>query len=59
MSTYYGIVTKEITKLFKETNIKIAFQIKTTIHNLVKSCLQQDEYEESGMYRMRCMDCPL
>jgi hypothetical protein len=53
--TYYGKETKEIAKLFKETNIKIAFRTK----NLVKPSLQQDEYENSGVYQIRCMDCPL
>jgi hypothetical protein len=32
---YYVKETKEITGLFKETNIKIAFQTKNTIQNLV------------------------
>jgi hypothetical protein len=54
--TYYGKRTKEITKLFKETNIKIAFRTKNTIQNSVKPRIQQDEYEEGGMYQMRCMD---
>jgi ribosomal protein S4 len=31
MFTYYGKQTKEITKLFKETNIKIAFRTQITI----------------------------
>jgi hypothetical protein len=56
---YYGKETKEIAKLFKETNIKIAFQAKNTKQNLVKPHLQQDEYENSGIYQMKCIDCPL
>jgi chromosome condensin MukBEF complex kleisin-like MukF subunit len=56
---YYGKETKEIAKIFKETNIKIAFRTKNTIQNLVKPRLQQDECENSGVYQMRCMDCPL
>jgi hypothetical protein len=38
--TYYGKETTEITKLFKEANIKIAFRTKNTIQNLVKPHLQ-------------------
>jgi hypothetical protein len=57
--TYYRKETKEITKMLKETNIKIAYWTKSTIQNLVKPCLQWGEYEESGIYQMRCMDCPL
>jgi hypothetical protein len=57
--TYYGNETKEITKLFIETNIKIACRTKNTLRNLVKPLIQRDEYERSGAYQMRCMDCPL
>jgi hypothetical protein len=57
--TYNGKETKEIAKLFKETNIKIAFRTKNTIQNLVKPRLQQDEYENSGVYQIKFMDCPL
>jgi hypothetical protein len=56
---YYGRETKEITKLFKEANIKIAFRTKNTIRNLVMPHPQQEEYEQSGIHQMRCMDCPL
>jgi hypothetical protein len=38
---------------------RIAFRTKNTIQNLVKPRLQQDEYENSGVYQMKCMDCPL
>jgi hypothetical protein len=41
--TYYGRETKEITKLFKEANIKIAFRTKNTIQNLVKPHPHREE----------------
>jgi hypothetical protein len=46
MFTYYGNVRKDITELFKETNIKIVFRTKNTIQNLVKPRLQRDEYKK-------------
>jgi hypothetical protein len=51
-------IFEEITKHFKEANIKNAFRTKNTIQNLVKPRPQRDEYEQSGVYQMRCMDCP-
>jgi hypothetical protein len=56
---YYGKETRKITRISKETKIKIAFQTKNTIQNLVKPRLQRDKYEKIGVYQMRCMDCTL
>jgi hypothetical protein len=57
--TYYGKETEEITILFKEANIKVAFGTKNTIQNLGNSRPQIDGYERIGVYQMKCMDCPL
>jgi hypothetical protein len=51
--------TKEIAKLFKDTQVKVAFQKRNMIQNLVKPCSQVGRYEESGIYQMKCMDWPL
>jgi hypothetical protein len=59
MFTYYGQETRAITKLFKDANIKIALRTKNTIQNLIRPHQQQDKYEKSGVYQMKCMDCPL
>jgi hypothetical protein len=45
-------------KISEKQILNIAFQTKSTIQNLVKPRLQ-DEYENSGVYQRRCMDCPL
>jgi hypothetical protein len=50
---------KENHKTFKEAQIKVEFQTKNTIQNIVKPCPQLDKYEESGIYQMRCIDYPL
>jgi hypothetical protein len=50
--------TQEITRHFKETNIKIAFRTKNTTQNLVKPRLQINDYQKSGVYQTRYIDCP-
>jgi hypothetical protein len=54
-----GKETKKITKLFKETQIGIAFRTRNTIQNIVKPSPLTDKYGSNGMYQMKCMDCPL
>jgi hypothetical protein len=57
--TYWGKETKKITNPFKDTKIKVAFRTKNTIQNVIKPHLQIDKYEKSGVYQIKCMDCPL
>jgi hypothetical protein len=57
--TYSGKETRKITKLFKDTEIKMAFRTRNTIQNIVKHPTQMDKYGESGIYHMKCLDCPL
>jgi hypothetical protein len=59
MFTYIGKQTRFVTKLFKNTNIRIAYKTQNTIGKLLrrknKKC---DEYENAGIYKLKCMDCP-
>jgi hypothetical protein len=57
--TYRGKETRKITKFFKKTQIKVAFRTQNTIQNIVKLHSQIDKYEKSGIYQIKCMDCPL
>jgi hypothetical protein len=57
--TYSRKETKKIRKLYKEAQIKVAFQTRSAIQNIVKPCPQTDRYEKSGVYQMRCTDCQL
>jgi hypothetical protein len=57
--TYSGKETRKITKLFKNTKIKIAFRIRNTIQNIVRQHVQKDKYSDSGFYQMKCLDCAL
>jgi hypothetical protein len=57
--TYSGKETRTITKLFKETHIKIAYRTRNTRANTLKLHPQTDKYVKSGIYEMKCQDCPL
>jgi hypothetical protein len=55
---YTGRETAYITKLFKHTNVRIAFR---TNNNIWKHLSQpppvQDKYKQSGVYKLTCPDC--
>jgi hypothetical protein len=46
-------------KLFRDTEIKIAFKTRNTIQNTIKPLTQTDKYGKSGIYQIKCLDCPL
>jgi hypothetical protein len=58
--TYFGHETHKITKIFKDTQLKIAFRTNNTIqqHLFAKQPKKHDKYDNSGIYRMKCLDCP-
>ena len=57
--TYAGKETRNITKLFKNTNVKIAFSTNNTIEKLLRTEHRsaKDKYEKSGIYRLTCPTC--
>jgi hypothetical protein len=57
--TYSGKETRKITKLFKATEVKIAYRTRNTIENILKIHPIIDKYEKSGVYEMKCQDCEL
>jgi hypothetical protein len=57
--TYYGNDTRIITKLLKNTNIKIAYKTNTTENHLKPKKPVIDIYNQSGIYQLKCNDCPL
>ncbi|PNF31380.1 hypothetical protein B7P43_G10054 [Cryptotermes secundus] len=57
--TYSTKEVRKITKLFKDTQIKVAFRTRNTIENILKQKPQIDKYNKSGIYQMKCVDCPL
>jgi hypothetical protein len=54
--TYCGKEVRQITKLFKDTQLKIAFHTRNTINNILKHHIQTDKYNNSGIYQMKCLD---
>jgi hypothetical protein len=54
MFTYNGKETRNIAKLFKETEIKIAYRTRNTIENILKHQPKIDKYGKSGVYAMKC-----
>jgi hypothetical protein len=57
--TYSGKETRRITKLLKDTKIKIAFRMRNTKQYIVRQHPQKDRYNDSGICQMKCLDCPL
>jgi hypothetical protein len=57
--TYIGKETRTITKLFKRTNIRIAYITKNTIQDLIlqPKIPNIDKYNKSGMYQLKCNSC--
>ena len=45
-------------KIFKHTNLKIAYRICNTVQkHLSYNTAQQDKYTKSGIYKLTCPDC--
>jgi hypothetical protein len=55
--TYNGNYIRKITKLFKNTNINIAFKTSHTVGKLLKEKREINPYELSGIYKMTCQSC--
>jgi len=60
--TYFGKETWAITKLFKETQLQVAYKVSNTINKRLTSNPnnrkpQQQQYEQSGVYSLSCPDC--
>ncbi len=58
--TYVGKEIRHVTKIFKQTNVKIAFKTKNTIERLLrhrKTSTQDDCFGKSGVYKLTCPDC--
>jgi hypothetical protein len=57
--TYSGYGTQKITTIFKDTKLKIAYRTNSTLQkHLLHKKIKIDKYENSGIYRMKCLNCP-
>jgi hypothetical protein len=52
-----GKETTYITKLFKHTNIRVAFRTNNIWKHLSQPPSVQDKYKQSGVYKVTCPDC--
>ena len=57
--TYVGKETRKITKIFRNTKLKIAFRTRNNLQHILKTKSQINKYYKSGIYRMKCLDCPM
>ena len=55
--TYSGSYVRKITKLFKNTNIRIAFRVKHTLGKILNREHNINPYEQSGVYKLTCQTC--
>jgi hypothetical protein len=55
--TYTGNYIRKITKLFKDTNLKIAFKTTSTLGKLLNEKQEIDSYERSRIYKITCQSC--
>jgi hypothetical protein len=56
--TYTGNETKFTTKLFKNTNLKIAYKTVNTIGKLLsKVRITTNKFDNTGIYKLKCKEC--
>jgi hypothetical protein len=56
--TYYGKETRKITKLFRDTKLKVAYRTRNTILNILRTQPHINKFKRSRIYCMKCLDCP-
>jgi hypothetical protein len=59
--TYIGKEPRFITKLFKNTDVKVTFTTDNTIERRLatKHGTDQSKYDKSGIYQLTCPDCKM
>jgi hypothetical protein len=55
--TYTGEYVRKITKLFKNTNVKIAYKTLHTVGRITQGKHNINTYEQSGIYKLTCQAC--
>jgi hypothetical protein len=55
--TYTGKETRTIARLFRNTDVKIAYRTTNTIQNHLREKRQNSIYEKSGIYQLKCGGC--
>ena len=57
--TYCGKETSLVKKLFKNTNVKVAYMTKNSLRKFLKpqNIPKPDKYEKNGVYQLECLTC--
>jgi hypothetical protein len=50
---------RQVTNIFKDTQLNTAFRTQNTIENILRYKTKTEKYDNSGVYQMKCLDCPL
>jgi hypothetical protein len=54
---YTGNCIRKITKLFKDTNLKVAFKTITAVGKLLSDTRTVNAYEQNSIYKVTCQSC--
>jgi hypothetical protein len=54
---YFDERIRILTKIFRKSNIRVAFGVNNTIKNICNSGSQVDKYNKSGVYSLKCLSC--
>ena len=59
--TYVGRETRDVTKIFKNTNVKVTFGTENTIGKLLTTWHEHTriKYDNSGIYQLTCPTCSM
>jgi len=57
--TYCGKETRLVTKLFKNTNVKVVYRTKNNLGKLLKpqNIPKSEKYKKNGIYQLECLTC--
>ena len=58
--TFHSPIIRRITNIFRNTNLKITFQTNNSLHNILNTKHQNNNYNTytlSGIYEMKCHTC--
>jgi hypothetical protein len=58
MFTYHGLAVLTITKLFRNTELRIAYKTETTLRSHLQTNITISKYKLSNVYWLKCGECP-
>jgi hypothetical protein len=55
--TYFDDHIRILIKIFRKSNIRVAFSVNNTVKKKCNSTLLMDKYSQSGVYSLKCLSC--